>query len=155
MKSIILESKTLDDASIMALRRAFDLCVRKTRSNIKRLADEPKSASWAVDGNYFAHPESFFDLSNWTSSFFTGMALIAWRATEDDFFLEQTLRLAPLYREKAAATVHRNIKTNAAPPIDMHHDAGFLYTLYSIALSKLTGDPQHRQTALFAAEALY
>jgi hypothetical protein len=35
------------------LRRAFDLCVRKTRGNIKRLADEPKSGAWVLDGNYF------------------------------------------------------------------------------------------------------
>ena len=45
--------------SRQALQRAFDLCVSKTRSNIKRLADEPKSAAWAVDGNYFAYPEGF------------------------------------------------------------------------------------------------
>jgi unsaturated chondroitin disaccharide hydrolase len=155
MKSIISESKTLDDAGVVALRRAFDLCVLKTRSNIKRLADDPKSAAWAEDGNYFAHPERFFDLGNWTSSFFTGMALIAWRATEDKFFLDQTLRLAPLYREKAVAAVQRSMKASVAPAIDMHHDAGFLYTRYSIALLKLTGDPQHRTTALAAAEALY
>jgi hypothetical protein len=28
--------------------RTFDLCVRKTRGNIKRLADEPKSGAWAA-----------------------------------------------------------------------------------------------------------
>lgn len=126
------------------LQRAFDLCVRKTRSNIRRLADEPKAAPWAVDGNYFGNPEGFFEIGNWTSSFFTGMALIAWRETEDEFFLQQVLRLAPAYREKAVVRF-----------LDMHHDAGFLYTLYSVALYKLTGDRQHRQIGLAAAEALY
>jgi unsaturated chondroitin disaccharide hydrolase len=127
-----------------ALRRAFDLCVTKARTNIKRLADEPKAAPWAVDGNYFAHPEGFFEISNWTSSFFTGMALLAWRQTEDEYFLQQVLRLAPAYREKAAVRF-----------LDMHHDAGFLYTLYSVALHKLTGGAEHCQTGLAAAEALY
>src|SRR5580698_3814994 len=94
-------------------QRAFDLCVRKTRHNIKRLADEPKAAPWAVDGNYFVHPEGFNEIGNWTSSFFTGMALIAWRETEDEFFLQQLLRLAPAYREKVFN-----------PEFHSHHDMG-------------------------------
>jgi unsaturated chondroitin disaccharide hydrolase len=129
---------------VSARQRAFELCVRKTRGNIQRLADEPKSAAWAEDGNYFAFKEGFFEIGNWTSSFFTGMALIAWQETEDEYFLHQTLRLAPAYREKAMVRY-----------LDMHHDAGFLYSLYSVALYKLTGDKQHREVGLAAAAALY
>ncbi len=125
------------------LKPAFELCVRKVHGNIQRLADEPKAAPWALDGNYFVHPEGFFEIGNWTSSFFTGMALLAWRATGDEFYLQQTLRLAPAYREKAGARF-----------LDMHHDAGFLYSLYSVALYKLTGDQEHRETGLRAAEVL-
>jgi unsaturated chondroitin disaccharide hydrolase len=125
------------------LQNAFDVCVRKTRDNIKRLADEPKSAAWAVDGNYFDFKEGFYEIGNWTSSFFTGMALIAWEETEDEFFLYQVLRLAPHYREKVF-TRH----------LDTHHDLGFLYSLYSVALYKLTGDKEHRDTGLRAAEVL-
>ena len=66
------------------LQRAFDLCVRKTRNNIKRLADEPKAAPWAVDGERFAHPGRLSRTWQLTSSFFTGMAIIAWRDTEDE-----------------------------------------------------------------------
>ncbi len=127
-----------------SLTRAFELCVAKTRTNIRRLADEPKAAPWAVDGNYFAHPEGFNELGNWTSSFLTGMAIIAWRATEDEYFLQQLLRLAPAYREKAFN-----------PEYHSHHDMGFLYSLYSVAMYKLTGDQQHRATGLAAAEALF
>jgi unsaturated chondroitin disaccharide hydrolase len=125
------------------LETAFDLCVRKTRANIQQLADEPKSAAWAVDGNYFGFPEGFFEIGNWTSSFFTGMALLAWRETEDEFFLNQVLRLAPDYREKV---FNRHLET--------HHDLGFLYSLYSVALYKLTGDQEHRATGLRAADVL-
>jgi unsaturated chondroitin disaccharide hydrolase len=126
-----------------ALQNAFDLCVAKTRRNIRRLADEPKSAALAVDGDYFAFPEGFYDLGNWTSSFFTGMALLAWRETEDEFFLQQTLRLAPHYREKIFVR-----------HLDTHHDLGFLTSLYSVALYKLTGDQEHRAVGLRAAEVL-
>ena len=124
-------------------KRAYELCVRKTRGNIQRLADEPKSAPWAVDGNYFTHEEGFYEIGNWTSSFFTGMALLAWRETEDEYFLNQVLRLAPHYREKVF-TRH----------LDTHHDLGFLASLYSVALYKLTGDKQHREVGLRAAEVL-
>jgi unsaturated chondroitin disaccharide hydrolase len=127
-----------------AMKQAFDLCVRKTRDNIRRLADEPKSAPWAVDGNYFDQPEGFFEIGNWTSSFFTGMALLAGRATQDEYFLRQVLRLAPAYREKVFTRFQ-----------DTHHDLGFLYTLYSVALYRLTGDPAHREAGLRAAEVLY
>jgi unsaturated chondroitin disaccharide hydrolase len=124
-------------------KAALELCIRKTRGNIQRLADEPKAAPWALDGNYFAHPEGFYEIGNWTSSFFTGMALLAWRETEDEFFLKQVLRLAPYYREKV-------FKRH----LDTHHDLGFLASLYSVALYKLTGDKQHREVGLRAAELL-
>src|SRR5690349_76411 len=126
------------------LQRAFDLLVGKTRRNIKDLANEPKTWSWALGGDYSKYKEGFFEIGNWTTSFFTGMALLAWEETEDEYFLDQTLRLAPAYREKAMVRF-----------LDMHHDAGFLYMLYSVALYKLTGDKAHREVGLAAASALY
>jgi unsaturated chondroitin disaccharide hydrolase len=125
------------------LERAFAVCVAKTRGNIVRLANEPKSCAWAEDGNYFAFPEGFYDIGNWTSSFFTGMALLAWQATEDEHFLQQTLRLAPAYRTKVFEG-----------KLDTHHDLGFLYTLYSVALSELAGDKEHRDVGIRAARVL-
>lgn len=126
-----------------SIPRAFQLCLRKARRNIKLLADEPKSASWAVDGNYFNFDEGFYEIGNWTSSFFTGMALLGWRETEDEYFLQQVLRLAPFYREKV-------FKRH----LDTHHDLGFLYSLYSVPLYQLTGNRQHREVGLRAAEVL-
>lgn len=76
-----VEARTAAAGSDARRRDQFDaalnLCLRKTRGNIKRLADEPKSAAWAVDGNYFAFKEGFYEIGNWTPSFFTGMALLA------------------------------------------------------------------------------
>src|SRR5215469_15550397 len=93
-------------SSQQSLKRALDICIRKTRNNIKQMADEVKSAAWAPDGNYFAHKEGFYEIGNWTSSFFTGMALLAWLETEDEYFLNQVLRLEPHYRKKVF-TSHR------------------------------------------------
>lgn len=147
MRPTISESKTSARPDFLnpgpALQRAFDLCVRKTRGNIKRLADDPKSAAWAVDGYFFSFNEGFYEIGNWTSSFFAGMALLAWRATEDEFFLNQVLRLAPCYQEKVFVRFR-----------DTHHDLGFLYSLYSVALYKLTGDKRHREVGVRAAEML-
>lgn len=124
-------------------KSAFDLCVAKSRRSIRQLADTPKSAAWAVDGNYFSHPEGFNEIGNWTSSFITGMGLIAWRTTRDDYYLDQCLRLLPAYQEKARR-----------PEFHSHHDMGFLYSLYSVALYQLTGNIIHREVALRAADAL-
>jgi unsaturated chondroitin disaccharide hydrolase len=123
--------------------RAFALCVRKSRRNITDLANSGTTWAWAGDGDYSKFPEGFFEIGNWTTSFFTGMALLAWQQTEDEHFLQQTLRLAPAYREKAIVRY-----------LDMHHDGGFLYSLYSVALHKLTGAPAHGEVGLAAAEAL-
>lgn len=138
-------TKMADSAVISHERLAnlYSLCVRKTRQNIQRLADDPKSAAWAADGNYFDFKENFYEIRNWTSSFFTGMALLAWRTTKEESFLNQVLRLAPFYREK----VFKHF-------MDTHHDLGFLYSLYSVALYKLTGDKEHRTVGLQAAELL-
>jgi len=125
------------------MTRVFELCVCKARSNIKRLADQPKSGAFAVNGDYFTCKEEFFDIGNWTSSFFTGMALLAWRQTKDEYFIHQVNRLAPWYRKKV---FERHM--------DTMHDLGFLYSLYSVALYKLTGDPDHRRVGLRAAELL-
>jgi unsaturated chondroitin disaccharide hydrolase len=125
------------------LERTFATCLSKTRRNIKRLADDPKAAAWADDGNYFEFKEGFYDIGNWTSSFFTGMALIAWQQTEDESFLKEILRLAPHYREKVFTHW-----------LDTHHDLGFLYSLYSVPLCELTGDKEHREVGLRAAEVL-
>lgn len=126
-----------------SLQRAYAVCVDKTRRNIRRLADEPKSGAFAKDGNYFGFNEGFFEIGNWTSSFFTGMALLAFQSTRAPEFLEQVNRLSSAYREK--------VTTHVA---DTMHDLGFLYTLYSEGLYKLTGDKGHRETALLAAKAL-
>jgi unsaturated chondroitin disaccharide hydrolase len=126
-----------------AYARAYEVCVAKVRRNIVRLADRPLAGAWATDGNYFENPEGFFAIGNWTSSFFTGMALLAFEHSGDRHFLQQVNRLADLYRDKI--TRHR---------MDTMHDLGFLYSLYSVGLHRITGDLEHRRTGLIAADEL-
>ncbi len=130
-------------AGSQSLKKTLDLCIQKTRNNIEALANEPKTWSWDVDGNYANWNEDLYAIGNWTSSFITGMALLAWRETEEDHFLNQVLRLQHMYQDKVF--VHH---------ADTMHDLGFLYSLYSVALFKLTGKSLHRETALRAAELL-
>ena len=122
-------------------RKTLDLCVAKSRWNIKDLADEPKSWSFTVNNQYSQWNEGFFEIGNWTTSFHTGMALLAWNETKDPYFLRQVERLSPLYREKVFTRY-----------MDTMHDVGFLYILHSIAIYKLTGSREHREIALRAAD---
>ena len=127
----------------MNYAKAFDVCVRKSRAMIGRLADDPRTCSNAPSGDYFTWTEGFYEIGNWTSSFFTGMALLAYRKTKDAYFLQQVERLAPWYETKATER-----------SADTMHDLGFLYTLYSVALYKLTRNPAHREVGMQAARVL-
>lgn len=126
-----------------SLRRAFALCVAKTRRNIEALADKPATWALAENGHYPEWNEGFHEIGNWTTSFFTGMALLAWRETEDEHFIRQVERLEPWYAAK--------VGEHAA---DTMHDLGFLYSLYSVALFKLTGESRHRELGMTAAKVL-
>ncbi|RYD67918.1 MAG: hypothetical protein EOP83_01815 [Verrucomicrobiaceae bacterium] len=126
-----------------SLRRAFDLCVEKARRNIEALADRPASWAFAVNGHYAEWNEGFHEIGNWTSSFITGMALLAWRETGNDHFIQHVERLGPWYAAK--------VGEHAAETM---HDLGFLYSLYSVALYKMTGEARHREVGLQAARVL-
>ncbi len=138
-----IDAPVAGNVSSFAQVRAHALCIEKARRNIVRLADRPVSGAFAADGDYFAFPESFFDIGNWTSSFLTGMALLAFEATREAELIRQVDRLREVYGEKV---------TRAR--MDTMHDLGFLYSLYSVARHRLTGDREHRGTALLAADEL-
>lgn len=123
---------------------SLQLCISKTRSNLPQLASQP--ASWAFDkkGNYAAWNEGFFEIGNWTSSFFTGMAVLAYLHTGDRGILAKLEPLNSLYEQKVAGD-HAS---------ETMHDLGFLYSLYSVALYQVTGEARHRQSGLRAAELL-
>lgn len=133
----------LEADSDQQLRAAFQVCRSKGEANIKRLAAHPKSYAYAFDGDYFKFKEGFFEIGNWTSSFFTGMALLAFETTKDPAFLMPLRDLSEVYRAKVE--IHG---------MDTMHDLGFLYSLYSVGLFKLTGDLEQREVAIRAADEL-
>ncbi len=140
---MIASPHTAPASEELRIRRAFDVCVSKTRGNIKAMADKPTTWALSVTGCYADWNEQFYEIGNWTNSFFTGMALLAWCETEDEHFMREVGRLEPWYRAK--------VNEHSA---DTMHDLGFLYSLYSVALHKLTGDVRHRELGIRAADVL-
>jgi len=126
------------------LRRTLDLCVAKTRVNIADMVKQPTTWALAVDGDYTKWNEGFFEIGNWTSGFFAGMAILAWQETGDGFFLKQLDALEPMFQAKLEGG-------NAA---DTMHDIGFLYSPYAVALYQETGNRRYRDLGLKAAEIL-
>jgi unsaturated chondroitin disaccharide hydrolase len=122
---------------------AYETLIHKTRRNIADLVRQPTTWSNDPAGDFSNWKEGFMEIGNWTTSFFTGMALIAWNETEDEHFIREVLALDPLYQEKLGKYA-----------ADTMHDLGFLYSLHSVALHKVTGDGCHRELALKAAELL-
>lgn len=150
MKPSVLPSVSSDATDVAdrsehdhLLANVYSVCASKARSNTRRLAVRPMSCAFAEDGNYFASEAGFFDLGNWTTSFFTGMSLLDFQISGDLRILQEVNCLGDWYREK--------VNDRAA---ETTHDLGFLYSLYSVALYKLTGNFEDRRTALKAADEL-
>lgn len=134
---------TIEIDTNTAFKEAFELCIDKIQRSIPQIAGGRKTASFDLRGNYLAWNEDFFEIGNWTTSFFTGMALLAYETTKDTRFLKEVNRMSGLYHDK----VHRH-------GMNTMHDLGFLYSLYSVALWKLTGNPEQRALGIKAAEEL-
>lgn len=126
------------------LARAFDLGVAKTRVNLPDMVRQPSTWALAVDGDYAKWDESFFAIGNWTNGFFTGMGMLAWDMTGDDFFPRQLEALEPMFQAKL----------EGGNAMNTMHDLGFLYSPYAVALFKKTGETRWRDLALRAADLL-
>lgn len=126
-----------------ALHQALRTCQRQLRLVLPRVREAHNTGSNHVEGRYHLHAEDFFAIGNWTTSFFTGMALLELQQGPDPALLAELQAWAPRYRDKV--TVHA---------METMHDLGFLYSLYSVGLFRLTGEAQHRSTALLAADVL-
>lgn len=83
------------------------------------------------------------DYIEWVASFYTGTALLLYSHYKDEKYLEYIKKMMPLFEK------YMEISEEA-----MHHDGGFLYILYSVALYKLTGEKQYREMSIKAAYGL-
>lgn len=127
--------------------KAYELCLNKIIHNIEKMPLVLKEYPGVADGNYFdAAPEKckkFLHIMNWTTSFFTGMALVAFETCGDTSLLKWVNSQYDLYYKKVFEY-----------PQETMHDLGFLYSPYSVFLYKLTGDINNRKVALKAADEL-
>ena len=110
------------------LRRAADLYTRRY----------PHVSTIPAEGLRYVPEEN----SLWTCSFFPGMMYLAYDRTGDNAFLAH----ADAYLDSFEQRIDNRI--------GISHDLGFLYTLSSVALYKLTGNQRARTVALKAAEVL-
>lgn len=129
------------------MNKAYKVCVEKIRKNIELIGSDMREFVACEDGMYFNNPREKIkpieDIGSWTSSFFTGMAYIAYQTEKDEKILKWLYSIYDVYADKVFKT-----------PINTMHDLGFLYSPYSVALYKLTGDDKMRQLSLRAADIL-
>lgn len=121
--------------------------VEKTERSIDQIGDDLREFPGCPDGRYFEGDHSndlpLSHIFNWTQSFFTGEACLAYHVTKDDKFLKWVYRFYGMYFDKVFQT-----------PMETMHDTGFLYTPYAVSIYRITGDPNMRNLAVKAADEL-
>ena len=85
----------------------------------------------AVNGMYTDRPLDFLNFANWTRSFFPGALALLYNHFGDKEFLDYLKELDGIYRKRVKVGIDH---------CAMHHDAGFTFVLYSIALYEVSGD---------------
>ncbi len=95
------------------------------------------------DGMYAEKGPELSNMWNWTTSFVTGLAPMYYQVEKTEKYLKWANAFEKYYHAKMFDT-----------PLESMHDIGFLYSPYSVAMYKLTGDMAHRNDALRAADEL-
>lgn len=127
----------------MNYSKAYDLCRKKLEIHMRNLDGILYEFQESFNGKYEEKGLPLSNYWNWLSSCTTGMAALAFQ-THGDL---KSLKWANSFKKQYADKVSEY-------PAQAMHDLGFLYIPYSEHLYKLTGDPEHRETALKAADAL-
>ena len=97
----------------------------------------------AKNGSYTDDLSDIFHLNQWTHSFFTGIIGYLYYHTQDEKYSQYLKELKVVYKKK----IYERYR-------DTMHDLGFVYTLFAVALYKLTGDVESREMAIRAADEL-
>lgn len=108
----------------------------KQKTDMKMKVLNPESAEHesadTVDGKYIVGKQSLEDYSEWTRSFFTGQIAYMYSHFKDEKYLD--------YLKKSFKPYNDRLEDLVKVKHDVHHDAGFLYLLYSSALYAVSGD---------------
>ncbi len=130
----------------MTYQEAYYICAQKARLHMKKQNGALLEMCASESGDYYENPSDVPFADNywcWLSSMVTGMASLLLQTEGDLKALSWANRFKAEYRDK----VFR-------PYTQTMHDIGFLYLPYSVHLYQLTGDLEHRDTALRAADEL-
>lgn len=118
--------------------------VKRNESSYGRKAVEYPSAP---DGRYFRasgkRVRPLGHICAWTPSFFIAPSILRYKDLGDEESLGFAESFYPEYLEKVADGAK-----------DTMHDLGFLYSLYSVMLYKLTGERRYADLSVLAADAL-
>lgn len=120
--------------------------LKKIENNMEKIGNDLCDFPGVTHGDYLANRESAIKIGhifNWTQSFFTGMALWAYKDTGDQKFLDWTMQFKQGYADKVFKT-----------PMETMHDLGFLYAPYAVMLYEITGGEEFKAIGVKAAEAL-
>lgn len=120
----------------------IDKVIKRINDNMEKIQTPDLSGS-AKDGLYSRHEQAFLHPGQWTFSFHTGMVFLAYKYTGDVKYIKYLNQFDEAYDSK----VYKHSMLTM-------HDLGFLYSLYSVARFKTTGDMKARETALKAADEL-
>jgi unsaturated chondroitin disaccharide hydrolase len=126
------------------MNNIFNIIIKKTDNLINILSEYPDMAVSVTKNNkYTENLQDFYHLNQWTHSFLTGIAGYLYLYTKDEKYLAWLNGQKDAYRKKVFKYYRETM-----------HDLGFLYSLYAVALYKISGDTEARETALRAADEL-
>ncbi len=129
----------------MNLHEAYSLCIKKFEQHKKNFTVLGSYEGPVLNGEYYKEGifRDFYDKDQWMASFITGFAPLYYRTEKDNNYLIWANQFASGYKEKVFEY-----------PLDTMHDLGFLYQPYSVAMYQLTGDINHKISAIKAADEL-
>ncbi|HOP11621.1 MAG TPA: glycoside hydrolase family 88 protein [Oscillospiraceae bacterium] len=120
--------------------------IEKIDHTIAALGGNLREYPACATGNYLENREKSLPLSsisNWTQSFFTGEALLAYAYTGDRKYTDWCERFYGDYYDKVFKTPNQTM-----------HDLGFLFTPYAVGLYRLLKEDKMRELGLRAAQVL-
>ncbi|MDY3929749.1 MAG: glycoside hydrolase family 88 protein [Clostridia bacterium] len=136
--------KVLKIKDYTLLTNRYNDAISKFPLHMKNMHDcVPFGLGSSEDGNFSDGGADIYELNNWTTSFVTGLAPLYYETVKNDEYIRWANSFKKHYRTKVFEKY-----------MDTMHDLGFLYSPYSVAMYKLTGDDEHRETALKAADEL-
>ena len=123
---------------------AYKICEKKFEVHMQKYREIGEYYS-CKKGDYYAEGKitGFYVFSNWMTSFITGLAPLYFKTSKNETYLNWANKYAEDYHNKV---FYHSIETM--------HDLGFLYSIYSVGMYKVTGNIEHKTTALKAADEL-